>query len=630
MSGLTTMAAVPPPAHHEDAAKVDSAPAAWIRWLVRFVDHAGAVLLIGEFLLLSAAVFFRYVLNAPLIWSDELAEIVIIWQAMLGAVAAFHRNEHLRLSVVVRNLAPRTRQFLETLCLVFAAAVCFPLAWYAFKHVRADWDLVTPALEVSPAWRTGGLAAGLALIALLGAGTLASRWRRSGGVWPAIATVAVAALCLYLLRDHFLGLGALNLLIHFVGIGGLCMVIGLPIAFSFAVAAVSYVLLATHSPLGIITSRMESGMAHILLLSVPLFIALGAMLDIAGMARRMVEFLAALIGHVRAGLSYVLVGGMVLVSGISGSKAADMAAISPVLLPEMRKRGAKDGEMIALLAASSAMSETIPPSLILIMTGAVTGVSIGALFTAGWVPALVLALLVCLVARARTPKTEGAARSIEWKAVGRLAVLAAPILVLPFLIRGAVVEGIATATEVATIGIAYVLVVSLVLQRRFDWKRFYGALQDASRLTGTIFIILAAANAMAWGFIQSGFTSVLSGLAGSIPGGAYGFLVISVIVFVVLGSILEGIPAIVLLGPLLFPVAKSLGISEVHYALVAVMAMGLGLFAPPFGVGFYTACAIGRVNPSDAMKAIWPYLGVLLVGVLLVACFPWLTTSILR
>jgi tripartite ATP-independent transporter DctM subunit len=321
---------------------------------------------------------------------------------------------------------------------------------------------------------------------------------------------------------------------------------------------------------------------------------------------------------------------MLLVSGISGSKAADMAAIVPVLLPEMKKRGAKDGEMIALLAASSAMSETIPPSLILIMTGAVTGVSIGALFTAGWIPALLLACMVCFVARIRAPKAEVSVKRAQWQTIAKLGLAATPVLVLPFVIRTSVVEGVATATEVATIGIAYVLVVTLALQRRFDWKRFYQALKDASSLTGAIFLILATANAMAWGFIQSGFTSILSSVAGSVPGGAFGFLFISVVVFAVLGSILEGIPAIVLLGPLLFPVAKSLGISEVHYALVAVMAMGVGLFAPPFGVGFYTACAIGRVNPMDAMKAIWPYLAVLFIGVVLVACIPWLTTGAVR
>jgi TRAP-type C4-dicarboxylate transport system permease large subunit len=135
---------------------------------------------------------------------------------------------------------------------------------------------------------------------------------------------------------------------------------------------------------------------------------------------------------------------------------------------------------------------------------------------------------------------------------------------------------------------------------------------------------------MAWGFVHSGFSSVLSGVALSLPGGSYGFLLVSIVLFVVLGSILEGIPAIVLLGPLLFPVAKVLHISEVHYAIVAVLAMGVGLFAPPFGVGFYTACAIGRVNPADAMKEIWPYLGVVFLGVVLVAFIPWLTTGFLN
>lgn len=605
--------------------------ATWSEWVVTSAEHAGAILLIVEIVLLSAAVFFRYVLSAPLIWSDELAEIVIIWQAMLGAVVAFHRGQHLSLTILVRNLPPGRRAFFETLGLVLAVLMCGPLAYFAFEHAWADFDLVTPALEVSPSWRTGALVAGLGLIALLGVGSLIQRAKGKAGVILAVSLVAAGLLAGYLVRDEFAGLGNVNLIIFFVGLGGGCMLIGLPIAFSFGIAAMAYVLLATNAPLGIVPTRMEAGMAHILLLSVPLFIALGAMLDIAGMARRMLEFLAALLGHVKAGLSYVLVGAMVLVSGISGSKAADMAAIAPVLLPEMRRRGAKDGEVISLLAASSAMSETIPPSLILIMTGAITGVSISALFTAGWLPALVLAAMLCLLARHRVAKSEeGRTERARWGTVGKLAVVALPVLILPFVIRGAVVRGVATATEVATIGIAYVLVVTLVMQRRFDWRLFYVALKDASTLTGVIFIILATANVMAWGFIQSGFSAVLADFAGSLPGGAYGFLLISIVVFVILGSILEGIPAIVLLAPLLFPVAKALNISEVHYAIVAVLSMGLGLFAPPFGVGFYTACAIGRVNPADAMKAIWPYLGVIFIGVVLVAFVPWISTGFLR
>ncbi|MFB9982411.1 TRAP transporter large permease subunit [Mesorhizobium kowhaii] len=593
--------------------------------VVALAAHAGAILLIGEIVLLSAAVFFRYVLRSPLIWSDELAELILIWQAMLGAVVAFHAGQHLRLSVLSDALPIRARAFLEMVCLILTALVAGPLAFYALKDARADLGLMTPVLEISPAWQTGALIVGLGLIAILALGTLIQKITADNRstTLAAFGTVAAVMAAAWMLQDEFSGLGNLNLVVFFIGLVGACIAIGLPIAFCFAIAAMAYVLFATHAPLDIVPARMETGMAHILLLSAPLFIALGALLVISGMANNMVKLLVALVGHVRGGLSYVLIGGMALLSGISGSKAADMAAIAPVLVPEMRRRGANDGEIVGLLAASCAMSETIPPSLILIMTGAVTGVSIGALFAAGWYPALALAALLCVLARFRAARSgEDQSEKASWGKIGKLAIVAVPVLVLPFLIRGAVVEGIATATEVATVGIAYVLILTLLIERRFDWRRLYASLKDASALTGVIFIILASANAMAWGFVQSGFSSILAGVAGTLPCGTYGFLVISIIVFIILGSILEGIPAIVLLGPLLFPVAKSLGVSEVHFALVTVMAMGLGLFAPPFGVGFYTACAICRVEPAVVMKAIWPYLGVIFVGIVLVAVGP--------
>jgi tripartite ATP-independent transporter DctM subunit len=593
--------------------------------LVALASHAGAILLICEILVLSAAVFFRYVLRSPLIWSDELAELLLLWQAMLGAVVAFHLGQHLRLEVIYERLSERGKEVLDIIGLALMIVIGAPLAFYSFEEVLLNLDLETPALGISPSWRIGALCAGLGLIAILAAGRLALR--AVGGQARAVAVVLVGAgivlLATFALKDAFSNLGNLNLIIFFIGLCGICIAIGLPIAFCFAIAAMAYVFFGTYAPLSIVPARMETGMAHILLLSVPLFIALGSMLVISGMADNMVKLLVALIGHVRGGLSYVLIAGIALVSGISGSKAADMAAVAPVLVPEMRKRGASNGDIVGLMAAACAMSETIPPSLILIMAGAVTGVSIGALFEVGWYPAIALAVLLCLLTYFRASKSdENQSEKASWATVRRLAVIAVPVLILPFVIRTAVVEGIATATEVATIGIAYVLILTLIIERRFDWKRCYSSLRDASVLTGVIFIILAAANAMAWGFVQSGFSSILAGVASSLPGGVYGFLFISILVFIILGSILEGIPAIVLLGPLLFPVAKSLGVSEVHFALVAVLAMGLGLFAPPFGVGFYTACAICQVQPTVVMKAIWPYVGVLFLGILLVAVIP--------
>src|SRR5437867_1937444 len=380
---------------------------------------------------------------------------------------------------------------------------------------------------------------------------------------------------------------------------------GIPIAFSFGLGTLGYLALSTSTPLPVMVGRMDEGMSHLILLAVPLFVFLGLLIEMTGMARAMVNFLAGLLGHVRGGLTYVLVGAMYLVSGISGSKAADMAAIAPALFPEMKKRGAKEGDLVALLAATGAQTETVPPSLVLITIGSVTGVSIAALFTGGLLPALVLGVVLCVVVwfRYRHEDLRHVKRA-TWKEVLRLAMVAFPALALPFVIRAAVVEGVATATEVSTLGIAYSVIVGLLLYRDFNWKRVGPMLVATASLSGAILLIIGTATAMAWGLTQSGFSRLLAEMMAALPGGQPMFLAVSVVAFVVLGSVLEGIPAVVLFGPLLFPIAKQLGVHEVHYAMVVVLSMGLGLFAPPMGVGYYAACAIGQVHPDKGIRPI--------------------------
>jgi tripartite ATP-independent transporter DctM subunit len=307
-----------------------------------------------------------------------------------------------------------------------------------------------------------------------------------------------------------------------------------------------------------------------------------------------------------------------------------MAAVAPALFPEMKARGEDENELVAMLSASGAMSETIPPSLVLITIGSVTGVSISALFTGGFMPAVVgaIAMIVVIWLKNRKRDLQEVERSRP-RDIGKAFLIALPALALPFVIRAAVVEGIATATEVASVGVAYTFVVGLTFYRSFDWKRLYPIIVSTASLSGAILIIIGCATAMAWALTQSGFSRQLTDLMAHAPGGATGFLLISAIAFVVLGSFLEGIPAIVLFGPLLFPVARALGINEVQYAMVAIFAMGLGLFAPPFGVGFYAACAIAKVDPDGAMKRVWPYLGALAVALLVLVAVPWVSTGFL-
>jgi tripartite ATP-independent transporter DctM subunit len=307
-----------------------------------------------------------------------------------------------------------------------------------------------------------------------------------------------------------------------------------------------------------------------------------------------------------------------------------MAAVAPVLFPEMTKRGAKPGDLVALLSATGAQTETIPPSLVLITIGSVTGVSIAALFTGGMLPAVVLGITLCLVVwwRYRGEDLSHVQRA-SGRQIGTALLVALPAIALPFIIRAAVVRGVATATEVSTLGILYSVIAGLVFYRQFDWRRLLPMLVETAALSGAILLIIGAATAMAWSLTQSGFSGQMATAMTGLPGGTLTFLAISMVAFIILGSVLEGIPAIVLFGPLLFPIARQVGVHEVHYAMVVVLAMGIGLFAPPFGVGYYAACAISRINPDEGIRPIVGYMLALIAGLIVVALIPWISIGFL-
>jgi tripartite ATP-independent transporter DctM subunit len=601
--------------------------------LVRAIEILAAALVALETVILFAGVVSRYLVHQPLTWSDELASILFLWLAMLGAVVAYARAEHMRMGALVARLSPSGRAFTDALALAVGIAFLALIFYPAFDYARDEIDITTPALEIPNIWRAAALPVGIALMLVLAALRFTRRHRARDLALAAMLIAAIAAALIF--AKPVLGaIGNYKLVVFFVVLVGACVLAAVPIAFAFGIGTFAYLALTTHTPWSVVVSRMDEGMSHIILLSVPLFVFLGLLIEITGIARAMVDFLASALGHVRGGLSYVLLGAMYLVSGISGSKAADMAAVAPVLFPEMKERGAKPGDLVALLSATGAQTETIPPSLVLITIGSVTGVSIAALFTGGLLPAIVLACLLCFVIRwrYRGEDLSQVTRASKHEIL-RSFVIALPALALPFLIRAAVVEGVATATEVSTIGVVYTficgLIAALVFRQRIEWARLWPVLVETAALSGAILFIIGAATAMAWALTQSGFSRDLAANMARLPGGGAGFMAVSILAFVVLGSVLEGIPAIVLFGPLLFPIARQLGIHEVHYAMVVILAMGIGLFAPPFGVGYYAACAIGRVDPAAGIRPIWPFLCALMAGLVLVAAVPWISIGFL-
>lgn len=598
------------------------------KWMMP-LEALCAALMVSIVAMLFSGVIARYVFSRPVGWIDEAVSIAFIWVAMLGAVIAMHRNEHLRLSMFVDKLSENLRGLVHAFALAAIGAFLIGLIGPAIEHVESEWVVNSPSLEIPSGIRVTAIAAGMILM-LIVIGAYALKTVSKKHLSIAIVGVGLFVFLCSKISPQIAQLGLINILIFLCGLVALCLVSGVPIAFCFGIGVMTYLAFSSNIPLVVIVGRIDEGMGNIVLVSVPIFVLLGCVLDATGMGKAIVDLLASMIGHVKAGMSYVLLASLFIVSGISGSKVSDMATVAPALFPEMRRRGNKRSEMVALLATGAAMADTVPPSIVLIVLGSVAGVSIAGLFESGFFVAMVLLLALLVLARwkARNEDTSQIKRP-SMKIIGRLALIAAPALVLPFLIRSAVGGGVATATEVSTIAVLYAMMIGQVLYGGIGWKRLYAMLVETAALSGAILLILGTASAMAWAITQSGIVQQLSLFLTTLPGGWMAFMAVTIIVFLILGCLLEGLPAVLLLAPIMFPIAKKLGINEIHYSMVVVCAMNVGLMMPPIGVGFYIACRIGDAKPDDVIVAIWPYIAALLVGVIVIAAIPSLSTFML-
>jgi tripartite ATP-independent transporter DctM subunit len=299
----------------------------------------------------------------------------------------------------------------------------------------------------------------------------------------------------------------------------------------------------------------------------------------------------------------------------------------------MRKMLEREGvaleEGAAVLAASAAMGETIPPSLGLLVLGSISTLSMGALFTAGIVPAAVIA--VCLMAliflragrakRVRRPRASLA----EMRRSGVSAIL--PLL-MPVMLYVGVRTGVATPTEISAVAVAYGIVLAVLVYRALGLRDFGRMISKASTLSGMILFILAAASAFTWVLSAAQVPQGLVFAIESWHAGPVAFLVISCLALVALGSLLEGLPAVLILAPLLLPIAAKVGVNQLHYAIVLLVAIGIGAFLPPLGVGFYVACSVAGTKIGPTSRAMLPYALVLLVGLFIVAFVPWFTLAL--
>ena len=603
------------------------------RWVLRplllLVEVVAAAMLVADLLVVVVSVSGRYLFDAPFVWSNDVAEALLLGLSFLGAAAALAHGENAGVAYFVDRLAPRWRARVDAAGAALIVVVAVALAWYTLD-LLGDTVGETVGSGVPEAWFFAPMGVGAAFMAVFGlVQLLRSRLPDLAVGLGTLAIITLAGVAWIGLAPDSVPSPPWLMLAAFL----VTLVAGVPIAFVLALASLVFIWCGGMLPGEIFAQQMARGIDNFVLLAVPFFILVGYLMEANGMSVRLIALLQRGIGRMRGGLNVVMVLSMVIFSGISGSKMADVAAVGAVLIPAARKSRQNPGEAVALLAASAVMAETIPPCVNLIILGFVTNLSIGGLFAAGLLPAglMALALIVAAIAfGAKVPAVRidaDEARSLP--ALIGSGVVAFGLIALVF---GGFRSGFATATEISAFAVLYAVVVGALAFRELSLRRLCRVLAQAATRSGMVLFIVAAAQSLAYSLTLQQIPHALAELLVrlSTGHGPWLFLLLSILILIVMGSMLEGAAALIIFGPLLMPVALQLGVNPLHYGVVLVIGMGIGLFAPPLGLGLYGSCLIGGVRLEETVRPILKYLGVLFLCLLLIAFVPVITTALPR
>src|SRR5437868_282254 len=534
--------------------------------LLALSDAVAAFLLAADLLVVCGSVLLRFLFNAPVEWADDVARGLMVGSSFFGAASALARAENLGVAFFTDMLPVKVRAVVDAVSALLISVIAAYVAFNAIKLGGLTSGQTTGSgLPLELTFYPMGIGA-------LFMTAFALDIFRARPVRDAIAGVVAAALIagLYLAWSTLSpraapGPAPLMLIGFFATLFG-----GLPIGFALALAALIFICVEGTLPGVIFAQQMARGIDNFVLLAIPFFILVGYLMEANGMSVRLIELLQRAVGRMRGGLNVVMVTSMVLFSGISGSKVADVAAVGSVLSPAARRSRQNPGSAVALLAASAVMAETIPPCINLIILGFVANLSIGGLFVAGIFPAglMALALIVlCIILGKRPEAVEETEPKIPVTGLWSGAIASFGLI---FMIFFGFKSGFATATEISAFAAVYAIVIGSIVFRELSFKTAAHSFVQSATRSGLVLFIVAAAQSL----------------------------------------------------------AVKLGVDPLHFGVVLVISMGLGLFAPPLGLGLYGACLIGNVPIEQTIKPIMGYLGLLLLCLLVIAFVPAISTTL--
>lgn len=407
------------------------------------------------------------------------------------------------------------------------------------------------------------------------------------------------------------------------------ILLGVPISFSMGISSVAAIIYTGTINLDMVAHRMGGGIDSFVYLAIPMFILVGTLMDMGGIANRLVVLAKALVGRFKGGLGMTVIVAEMFFSGISGSTVADVSAMCSMLLPSMLKAGYSRAYTIAIICAASALGILIPPCVIMVVLASLGSTSVTGVFIAGFLPAAVLGLICMVLIYAQAQKnglsTDEPSSFIQ---VIRALIHSLVPLSLPVIIFGGILLGIATPTEVAAIAVVYALFLGVFVYKKINWKNMLNAFIDAGVSTGTLCMLLGLANIFTYLLATEHVPEMLADFLLATTSSPTIFLIITVFVLIIAASVLEGMPTAVIFVPILLPIIQAMDINILHFMTIVVASVGLGMFLPPAGMGLIIGASLGKVGIEEVMKPFFPFLIAIIFGIIILVIFPWFTTVI--
>ena len=405
----------------------------------------------------------------------------------------------------------------------------------------------------------------------------------------------------------------------------IAFLVGIPIAFALGLASLAF-LLRSDIPLILIVQRMYTGVDFFPLVAVPLFVFAGFLMETGGISRRIVDLALSIVGPVRGSLGMGAVVSEMIFSGISGSSIADASAMGSILIPTMGKTGYDPRDSTSIVAAATGMGILVPPCMAMVVLGGMGQISIGALFAAGFLPAAVMAFAICIwiFLQARKGKIPGDRHAFSSLRVWYAFKEALIPLGMPVIIFGGILGGVTTATEAAVLAVLYGFIVSVFVYKEVTYSNVGKMLVNTGVVTGVILILIGTASIFSWIMANQQIPQAITRFMLHI-GEPWLFLLLASIVILIGSAVLDGLPAIIILYPILLPIAVKLGLDPLHFTLVMVAAEGIGIVLPPVGLCLIVICGISKVSLSSVTKPLLPYILVMFLSLIVIMYVPWIT-----